>query len=615
MHDLLKAEWLRFRTLAIASAVLHLLVIGFLTRLVDLAQQPVMVYQLFGAAYVLTGLLLGLYQMGAYRRPNSWLNLLHRPLSQSQIAGALLGAGGLSLLVAVVLPIVVIAGWQDGLSSRVFDLRHWLLPLAGWIVAACGYLIGCYCMLAGGRLAAAALVFLLLLANAQASGVAVVALQLLILAWLLLMVLGAFKPDLSAGPQSAAAMSLVAIPMQMVMFSLIVLLGVVAEIAWIAQGSHPINVPTPPRGSVVELTRMEAQERLLAGLESSTVVETDLLVQQVELSEAILLSPNVASAALAHQMSAEAPFDLQDHERHLKWVFSHDSMRFEGINPVDQSPLPSMGIGVDNAAFPAPALAAGRLPIMAGGDAVVVAGGTIYQYLSETGLILPRFELPDGELVTGMQLIGQSFGVMSNRALYFFNGRDAAEDYEHLSPRIRLQIPAAYDDLDYIDLVELVDGYLVSFSALSYGKDAYAATPYQTIIRVDGTGLSETLVHRELPYAFPELFRYRHWLPSPVVSELAGRAKFLFAAPNPNTASVRAPVPARMLWLAATLNLLSVVGALWLMRRRSLSFGNRAVWVLACAVIGMPALMSFWLLFPLPEMLEGHAPPTPAVAT
>src|SRR5690606_21911055 len=127
-------------------------------------------------------------------------------------------------------------------------------------------------------------------------------------------------------------------------------------------------------------------------------------------------------------------------------------------------------------------------------------------------------------------------------------GRDAAKDYETLTPRMRLQIPAAYDDLTYIDLVELVDGYLVSFSVLSYGKDAYAAAPYQTIIRVDGAGQSETLVQREFTYVYPELFRYRHWLPSPLISELAGRAKFLFATPDPTAESVSMPVPPRMLW-------------------------------------------------------------------
>ena len=80
MWNLFKAELLRFRAWAIAYFLLHLAVLGFLTRVVDLAQQPKFVYQVFAAAYALSGLLLGAYQMGSYRKPNAWLNLLHRPV-------------------------------------------------------------------------------------------------------------------------------------------------------------------------------------------------------------------------------------------------------------------------------------------------------------------------------------------------------------------------------------------------------------------------------------------------------------------------------------------------------------------------------------------------------
>ena len=38
MHDYIKAELLRFRAWAIGYAALHLVVLGFLTRVVDLAQ-------------------------------------------------------------------------------------------------------------------------------------------------------------------------------------------------------------------------------------------------------------------------------------------------------------------------------------------------------------------------------------------------------------------------------------------------------------------------------------------------------------------------------------------------------------------------------------------------
>src|SRR6478609_8493516 len=108
MFDYFKAELLRFRAWAIAYFVLHLAVLGFMTRVVDLAQQPKFVYQVFAAAYALSGLLLGAYQMGSYRKPNAWLNLLHRPVAHRRLAVALMLAAALLLALGILLPTLAI---------------------------------------------------------------------------------------------------------------------------------------------------------------------------------------------------------------------------------------------------------------------------------------------------------------------------------------------------------------------------------------------------------------------------------------------------------------------------------------------------------------------------
>ena len=92
MIDLFKGELLRFRLWAAVAGFINLVVLAFLSRMVDMAQQPIFVYQVFGAVYAAVGILLGLYQMGSYRKPNQWLNLLHRPLHRLRTAGALSGA-------------------------------------------------------------------------------------------------------------------------------------------------------------------------------------------------------------------------------------------------------------------------------------------------------------------------------------------------------------------------------------------------------------------------------------------------------------------------------------------------------------------------------------------
>ena len=117
MKHFFSAEFMRFRTWAIAAFVVHLVVLGFMSRIVDLAQQPRVVYQVFGMVYMAAGILLGLYQMGSYRRANHWLNLLHRPLHRYRIALALCGAGAVVCLLAVALPIALIATIATSSSS------------------------------------------------------------------------------------------------------------------------------------------------------------------------------------------------------------------------------------------------------------------------------------------------------------------------------------------------------------------------------------------------------------------------------------------------------------------------------------------------------------------
>ena len=85
MSDLVKAELFRFRYWALAYFLIHGALMAFYGRVTDLLQQEPMVVQGAAAVYGLSGLLLGLYQMGNYRRPNRWLNLIHRPIEPRRI--------------------------------------------------------------------------------------------------------------------------------------------------------------------------------------------------------------------------------------------------------------------------------------------------------------------------------------------------------------------------------------------------------------------------------------------------------------------------------------------------------------------------------------------------
>ncbi|RNF86329.1 hypothetical protein [Montanilutibacter psychrotolerans] len=598
MWNLFKAELLRFRGWAIALGGVHLLVLAFMTRVVDLGQQPLLVHRSIGGVYVLVGLLLGLYQMGGYRRPNAWLNLLHRPVSSGKIAAALFGAGMVLLVLAVALPILTIAGYQEAMTARVVDVRHWLLPLAAMLLASCGYLAGGYCMLGGRRYSSCALVMLALPLVSTATGTAALAMQALVMLWLACMVLAAFKPDLSAPPRSPAATIVAALPLQMSLYLLILLLGFGVELLWIMQGSHPRNRPTPPIGGAIETERFEDKALLLAGLANSKRSDAALLREQVALSETYGIGVQVPRLPLHDELTNVAPMEFDDSERRVRWVFSHDSMRFEGYSLVNGRGVGSLGVGAAGAAFPTTVLPVGDAPSLPKGSSALIGRRTLYVYDSELGQVLPRIELPANEVVAGAGQVGDRLGVVSDRAVYFFDGRDVIENDHLLVPRLRVPIPGQYGDLGRVEMIELLDGYLISFAFFVESYRPTGATPYQHVLRVHEDGRIETAARRAIAYDNNAFYRYESWWPSPAMYALRMGAGSLFADPDPLLTHATPPIPRGMWRLAGVLSLLSLLAAVWLTRNRPLSPTARVGWIAACGLIGVPALLSLWLLFP-----------------
>jgi hypothetical protein len=602
MRDLFKAELLRFRGWALGAFAVHLLVLLFFTRMVDLAQQPVFVYRVAGGVDVLAGLLLGLYQMGSYRRPNVWLNLLHRPLAPGRIATALLGAGLAWLAVAVALPVLLAAAYQAGLTARVVDLRHWLLPLAAWALAACGYLAGACCMLGRPRSTAAALVLLLVPVASQATGAWALLMQAAALAWLAAMAAVAFKPDLSAPPRSVTATVLLALPLQVAVYvAIIVVVQVGAQVIWMVQGTHPNNTDTPPRGGQNETERMAPQQRMLAGLAVSTAPEAPLWREQVALSDVVSIAPDLDAVPVRGALTNAAPVDFDDAAQGVRWTFGHDRMRLVGYRIAGGRAAGVLGVGAANAAFPAPTVATSGLPGQPKEDRSLLAGNMLYHYVSETGRVFPRIQLPSGEWLLGTAPVGENLVALSNRALYFFDGRDVMASESLLTPRQRMPVPGGPGGLHNLELIELVDGYLISNAFTNYDYTMAGAAPYQTVTWVHDDGRVTLAARRAIVFDYPAWFRYQSWWPSPALHALRQGVTGLFAAPDPMQVTQLAPRPRSIQWLAGALMLAALLAALRLLRRRPLPLPAQVAWVAACGLIGLPALASLWLLYPACE--------------
>jgi hypothetical protein len=137
-------------------------------------------------------------------------------------------------------------------------------------------------------------------------------------------------------------------------------------------------------------------------------------------------------------------------------------------------------------------------------------------------------------------------------------------------------------------------------------------------MRIDGKGSVHEVARRNLSFDLPLAYTMRNWWLSPVLRELCLSLQGAFATPNPLAAGDIPPPPRQIVVLAGVLCLLSLLGAIALTRRRALTPRARWTWVLACGVVGLPALVSLWLLYPVAERSMANAPapvrPTAALA-
>ena len=123
-------------------------------------------------------------------------------------------------------------------------------------------------------------------------------------------------------------------------------------------------------------------------------------------------------------------------------------------------------------------------------------------------------------------------------------------------------------------------------------------------MRVDGEGNVESVARRALGFDLPRAYTMRTWWLSPVLRETCLAVQQLFATPDPLDAGEIPPPPRHIVMLAAVLCLLSLLGAIWMTARQAHTPLARWTWVLACGVVGVPALVSLWLMFPVREQVQ-----------
>ena len=360
--------------------------------------------------------------------------------------------------------------------------------------------------------------------------------QCVVIAFLAAMLAIAFKPDPAAQPRNPAAVLAIALPVQLGAYFLVWMLGYGVEVAWTVTGTHPLNMPAPPKGGYIEADRAEGKDMLLLGIENSRDPEAALWREQIALSDVYTTYP-LRNLPVQGSLTNLAPLEFGDGDNNLFLVYSHDRARF--VDPrrcATSAGSARLGVGEEQAAFPA--------PTMPYGASYLYNAHAAYQYDSEQQRMFERIRLPRGEVMASPpEPAGDNLLVLSDRAAYFYPGREAMNGLDLLQPLMRVAMPGPVGNLSRMDVVELLDGYLVSYTYTWGVWSGELQHPFQQVLRVDGKGNAKEVARRALSIDLPSLYTNRNTWLSPVLRALCLGAQDLFAAHDPLRAKPE-PMPA-----------------------------------------------------------------------
>lgn len=595
MWLLFKAELQRFRVPGAIAFAAHLLVLGFMSRTSDLAQQSMLTYRVIAACYVLAGLLLGAYQMSGYARPAAWLHLIHRPVPAWRIGLALMAAAVAWLAIAIALPILLIAAWQAGFTARVVDLRHWLMPLSALTLSVIGYALGAYALLANRRVGFGPLIFLLLLLVARAQGLDALLLQGLVAAYLGVLLWIVFRANRSAMPASPWRLGLVFVPVSVaIYFALLTAMKIGMQTLWILLGNAPATASVPPPHSVQEAWRATDKALMLEGIRASHDPRATAWAAQVDRQEKLeRYGPLLEELPARGQFTNGPPLSFADSANDTLWTFSHDRMRFVGRGLADDRSDRGTLTPPGATAFPSPTMPVmGALGIGDAGSAVLLGERSAWRYDTHTRAMTLLLALPAPEVFSSVPMrVGTHLAALSDKAIYIGNGNRASHE-----DMVRIPLQGPINVLHRVSIADVDDGYLVSLAYLRNNRYE-SFERMQQVVHVDANGQWRIVSTRPLVQDFPTWFRYMDWWLSPLIDHSSEGLKMMFAEqPGLSPADPMSP-PASMRWLAAICALLCATLTVGLARRLHFGVTPTLTWTVVNALLGPAGLIGLWLAY------------------
>jgi hypothetical protein len=210
------------------------------------------------------------------------------------------------------------------------------------------------------------------------------------------------------------------------------------------------------------------------------------------------------------------------------------------------------------------------------------------------------------QLSAGIGTLGPHMAVLTNRRLLVF-GQGVAPSLEGT-----VTLPMLFGDLARVDLAQVADGLLVSFTGGKRRIEGVSDARQLTWL-IDPAGHAHEVARRTLAHDFPPLFEHRHWWPSPALHALVNLPDIRIdegVVPDDGASHFEPllrPRPVEAWTAAIVLALLSSAGAAWWTRGARMGPRARLAWCLAGLLLGVPALLSLMVLRPRARVARAPA--------
>lgn len=616
MLELMKAELRRYRNAAWIFAGASFLFDYLWFRTKNFTGAHWAIHAIGLTLFLLAGMALAIFQFGSHRKPARWLWLLHRPLTRFQTFMAIHVTAIVLVVLAVLLPMELALLASKAEHATLIDTRHFLGAAHVALFCLLGWQATSYTMLAKHRGASLVLFLPVMLAGLYFASAYVLFVPLL----LCLFVMGCalysvFRPERSVSHEQPGAMAWAALPLVACTYFVII---------WGATIAFNIGFSVTRMSSAENLVRDGFLEALMtswdgklvgAELARSSDPRATLWRSQIDPTKARQFFPNMVRFPRTDQPTN--PGVAAIFVKNTFWTYSHDRRRFVAhdrkMDTAQESTIGPYGMN-DMTPFALPAVSVSYSK----GLNFIYDAQHLYLLDQNNFAMKTLVELGGDEQIASLPDADDTrLIIVTNRRLveYVWPATEGK-----LKERFSIVLPGALSDLGRAQAVDVADGQLVSLLFGVQQENGVVNSKVVTYYVQDGK--VETVYQRTLVEDVGFLYTQKNFWISPtlfalfeVPRVLLDSGKILDAGYTTDSMKLMMPRPFAAQVLALALLLGSALMAWLRLHRENTSLANKAIWIIACLFIGLPALLALLMLQPMrsTKHRESTAPAVQAV--